>query len=123
MKRSILAPFMRTSRARLAMPKSFVGHRAYANEPSAKDIADQQHSGSRSTPRPTEATKTSTQRANDPPQTRPPGGQDLPKSQQQSVPEDEPGSKKFMAETKDDPNASLKGNTPFRAAPLEKSAG
>ena len=97
--------------------------RAYASEPSAKEIAEQQHSGSRSTPRPTEATKTSTQRPNDPPQGRPPQGQALPESQQQKVAEDEPGSKRPMAETHDDPSAELKGNTPFRAAPIEKSAG
>lgn len=94
---------------------------------STKDIAGQQHSGSRSAPKPTKETGTSTQAPHDSPgRSEPPEGSPLPDSHQQTAPEQEdgePGSKKYMADTEDTQGGELKSNSPFRAAPLEKNIG
>ncbi|BFZ58519.1 hypothetical protein PYCC9005_005582 [Savitreella phatthalungensis] len=90
---------------------------------SVNDIAAAQHTGSRKAPEPTTETGTSTQRPTDTAKTNPPGGQRVPNADQQKQPETERGAEGPMAKTHDDPNAELKSNTPFRAAPIEKSAG
>lgn len=93
---------------------------------STKDIQDQQHSGSRKAPQPTRETGTSTQASNDSAKDEPPEGSLLPDLHQQTAPEQEdgqPGAKQYMSDTEDTQGGELKSNSPFRAAPLEKSVG
>ncbi|CCG81144.1 protein of unknown function [Taphrina deformans PYCC 5710] len=100
--------------------------RQIRHESSAKEIADQQHSGSRSAPRPTEETGTSTQAPHDRPGSSPPKQNELSESHQQRGPEQEdgePGSSSPMAHTEDKQGGELKSNSPFRAAPEEKKVG
>ncbi|ORY84888.1 hypothetical protein BCR37DRAFT_254008 [Protomyces lactucae-debilis] len=108
----------RTIRAR---PFSCTPVSLKTSETSVEDIQAQQHSGSRKAPEPTQETGTSTQAPHDAPASTPPGGQQFPK-QPEFVGSSEPGRDHPMA-TNEDGSGEIKSNSPFRAAPLEKSVG
>lgn len=110
------------------LPKSqaSIAVRGIRYNSSVKDIADQQHSGSRSAPKPTKSTGTSTQAPNDPPGNTPPAQEELPETQQQKAPEQEDGeagSSNYMAHNEDTQGGEIKSSSPFRAAPIENKVG
>ena len=97
--------------------------RFQSGESSAKDIAAQQHSGSRKAPLPTKETGTSGQAPHDAPANEPASGTRLPDSEQQAMKSEESGSSNYMAANEDKLDGKITSNTPFRAAPEEKKVG
>lgn len=111
------------SRHSLRLSPSLRFSRPYS---STEDIAAQQHSGSRSAPKPTAETGTSGQAPDDAPASEPPQGKPLAESHQQKNPpqeDGEAGSPNYMSKTEDNQGGEIKSNSPFRAAPLHKKAG